>query len=69
MNNLSIILGERLLTIGYVSEETGLSRGTISTIYHRKADSVRLDTLKKICDCLQISLSELIEYTPQAPDK
>ena len=68
MTNLSIILGERLLTIGYVSKKTGLSRGTISTIYHRRADSVRLDTLKKICDCLQIPLSELIEYTPKGGD-
>lgn len=65
MNNLSIVLGERLLTVGDVAKGTGLSRGTVSAVYHRKADSVRLATLKKICDYLQISLSELIEYKPQ----
>jgi len=65
MNNLSIILGQRLITIGDVSKGTGLSRGTISAIYHRKADSVQLDTLKKVCNFLQIPLSELVEYEPQ----
>ncbi|WP_428958642.1 helix-turn-helix domain-containing protein [Levilactobacillus brevis] len=69
MNNLSIILGKRLLTIGDVSKGTGLSRGTISAIYHRNADTAKLSTLKSICDYLQISLSDLIEYTPKEPTK
>lgn len=67
VNNLSKIMGERLLTVGDVAKDTELSRGTISAIYHRKADAVRLDTLKKICDSLQVPLSELIEYTPKKP--
>lgn len=65
MNNLSTILGARLLTIGDVVQGTGLSRGTVSSIYHRRADAVKISTLKKICDYLQISLSELINYKPE----
>lgn len=65
MNNLSIILGKRLLTIGDVVSGTGLSRGTVSDIYHRKADKTKVGTLIKICDYLQIPLSDLIEYTPK----
>ncbi|WP_203641697.1 helix-turn-helix domain-containing protein [Levilactobacillus andaensis] len=66
MNNLSTILGQRLLTIGDVSKGTGLSRGTVSAIYHRNVNTVKIATLKRICDYLQIPLSELIEYTPKA---
>ncbi|WP_461242960.1 helix-turn-helix domain-containing protein [Secundilactobacillus muriivasis] len=65
MNNLSAILGERLLTIGDVVLGTGLSRSTISAVYHRRSDAVKLSTLTKICDYLQIPLSDLIEYTPK----
>lgn len=64
MNNLSKILGERLLTIGDVSGGTGLSRATVSAIYHRKSNNVNLMTLKVIRDYLQVPLSELIEYIP-----
>lgn len=65
MNNLSTIMGSRLLNIGDVVEATGLSRSTVSAIYHRRAENVKLQTLKKICDYLQIPLSELIEYIPK----
>ncbi|WP_125713014.1 helix-turn-helix domain-containing protein [Companilactobacillus kedongensis] len=64
MNNLSIILGKRLLSIGDVAEGTGLNRNTISSIYHRKATNINLKTLVAICDYLQVPLSELIEYVP-----
>lgn len=64
MNNLSIILGERLLTIGDVVKGTGLHRNTISQIYHRKSPRVTLETLKAICDYLQVPLHELIDYDP-----
>lgn len=66
MNNLSTILGSRLLTIGDVVAGTGLHRNTVSKIYHRKADSVRLETFKRICDYLKVPLSELIEYVPES---
>lgn len=68
MNNLSTILGARLITIGDVVEGTGVSRSTISAIYHRRANNVQLETLTKICDYLQISLSELIDYDPTAKE-
>lgn len=66
MNSLSMILGARLLTIGDVVKNTNLSRGTVSAIYHRRADNVQLGTLKQICDYLNVPLSELIEYVPES---
>lgn len=63
-NNLSTILGSKLMTVTDLSQATGISRATLTEIYYRRNNSVRLDTLTKICDCLQISLSDLIEYVP-----
>jgi putative transcriptional regulator len=65
MNNLSIILGTRLITIGEVVEGTGLSRSTVSAVYHRRADNVKLKTLTAICDYLGVPLHELVEYEPK----
>jgi len=64
-NNLSMILGKRLLSISKVYKETGISRSTLTSLYYRRARNVKLDTLRKLCDYLQIPLSELIEYTPK----
>lgn len=63
-NNLSGLLGQRLISISKLHDETGVSRSTLIGLYYKRADSVNTATLKKICDYLQIPLSELIEYTP-----
>lgn len=68
-NNLSMILGSRLISISDVSYNTGLSRTTVTDIYYKRANDLKISTLEKICDFLQISLSELIEYEPQALNK
>ncbi|WP_057804378.1 helix-turn-helix domain-containing protein [Pediococcus stilesii] len=69
MNNLSTILGARLITIGEVSEGTGVHRNTISKIYHRQDENVGMKVYKAICDYLQIPLSDLIEYVPDPKEE
>ncbi|MDT2836003.1 helix-turn-helix transcriptional regulator [Enterococcus durans] len=64
-NNLSKILGERLLKVSDVFKATGISKTTLTDIYYQRAKNIQLDTLMKICDYLQVSLSDLIEYEPQ----
>lgn len=65
-NRLSTILGERLLKISDIHEHTGIARSTLTEIYYQRATNVELETLIKICDYLQVSLSDLIEYAPRA---
>lgn len=64
-NNLSKILGERLLKVSDIHDSTGISRSTLTHFYYQRATNIQLETLTKICDYLQIPLSELIEYQPE----
>lgn len=64
-NNLSMILGSRLLKISDVHKETKISKTTLTDLYYQRKTNIQLDTLIKICDYLQVSLSELIEYIPE----
>lgn len=66
LNNFSKILGAKLLKIEDVNKATGISRTTLTNLYYRRQNNVELNTLKKICDYLQISLSDLIEYIPES---
>jgi len=63
-NNLSSILGERLLKVSNISDGTGISRTTLTELYYRKNKDIKLSTLLRICDYLDVPLSELIEYIP-----
>ncbi|BDQ45337.1 helix-turn-helix domain-containing protein [Enterococcus faecalis] len=64
-NNLSKVLGERLLKVSDVFKATGISKTTLTDIYYQRAKNIQLETLMKICDYLQIPLSKLIEYDPK----
>lgn len=64
-NNLSKILGEKLLKISDIHRETGLSKTTLTSFYYQRSMDIKLSTLFKICDYLEVSLDELIVYNPQ----
>lgn len=64
-NNLSKILGERLLKISDIHEVTNISRSTLTNFYYQRNTNMELNTLFKICDFLNVPLSELIEYRPK----
>lgn len=63
-NNFSKLLGEKLLRVSDVNKATGISRTVLSELYYQRTTNIQLETLTKICDYLEISLSELIEYEP-----
>lgn len=67
-NNLARILGEKLLKVSDVHFATGISRTTLTSLYRREAGNVELETLMKICDFLQVSLSDLVEYQPKGKE-
>lgn len=58
-------MGAMRLTSTTVAKDTKISRTTIRAIYYEEAENVKLSTLKKICDYLNCTLSELIEYVPE----
>ena len=61
---LSNLMGAKKATIQDVANATGLSRTTISNMYHEKISAISFDTITKLCDFFQCSLSDLIEYIP-----
>ncbi len=67
-NNISKIFGERLLSITDVSKATGISRTALTAIYYRKNKGVQFETIEKLCDYLQLPMSELFEYEPPKSD-
>lgn len=64
-NDFSLVLGAKRLKISDVAKATGISRSTLTSIYYQTNENISTKTLTKICDYLQIPLSELIEYEPK----
>lgn len=68
-NHFASILGDRLITITKVYKDTGIARSTLANLYYRKSRNVNFKTLERLCDYLQVPLSELIEYIPNGSKK
>jgi len=65
---LSTIMGTKRLNIQDVFIGTGLSRRTISELYHDKVTRVDYGTLNKLCEFLECELVDIMEYIPDKKD-
>lgn len=58
---LNEILKEKKMTIGKLSELTGISRNAISLLIHGKSQGIKFNTLYKIAEQLNVPIGELFE--------
>lgn len=65
-NHLSRILGDRRWTQARLAEETGIRPTTIGHLYNEFAERVSFEQLDLICEALDCSISDLLEYIPNA---
>ncbi|WP_039833140.1 helix-turn-helix domain-containing protein [Paenibacillus sonchi] len=65
-SNLRVLMAEhRIDDITELMEKSGLSRNSINKLYREtQLETVKLETLFKLCDTFQCKLSDLIEYVP-----
>ena len=59
-SNLSTLMGANRYSIKDVHEKTGLSRGTISSLYNDKATRVDYETIAKLCELFECEVSSLL---------
>ena len=62
--HLGKLLGERKLRASTVAKETGINKNTLSALYNEAVAGIRFETIEKLCEYLNCSVSDLIEYVP-----
>ena len=61
--HLSRLMGEKRLKIADIERDTGLSRTTLSRLYHEKAGRLDFDTLETLCRYFDVGVADLLEIT------
>ena len=59
---LSMLMGKHRYNMGYVHEKTGLSRTTISNLYHDRMERIDYVTLGKLCELFDCPVGDILEY-------
>jgi putative transcriptional regulator len=62
--NLKRLLFDRDMKQIDLHRKTGIRYETVLAYNHGYIKSMKVKDLEKICDCLDCTLSDLIEYTP-----
>lgn len=62
--NLPVLLAERGLKITKLSNDTGISRTTLTSLSNNYSQGIQFDTLNKICNYLKINPGDLFLYVP-----
>ncbi|MGX7180943.1 helix-turn-helix domain-containing protein [Enterococcus italicus] len=61
---LNELLKKREITILQLSEQTGISRSTLNSMVNGVTKGIQFTTLDTLCESLDCSVSDLIEYIP-----
>lgn len=71
VNNFSVLLVKNNFKAKYFSASTGIAESTLSSFVNitDNGKDIKLSTLIKICNYLNCTLSELIEYIPESNSK
>jgi len=57
---LSSLMGEKRYNIQDVCDKTGISRLTVSNLYHDKVRRIDYEVIEKLCDLFNCELSDLL---------
>jgi putative transcriptional regulator len=59
-------MGEQKINATQLAKRAGLSRYAIYELYHERTKGIEFETLAKLCQALDCSVGELLEYVPEA---
>lgn len=58
---LSTLMGKERYSIQDVHIKTGLSRSTVTQLYHDKATRIDFETIEKLCSLFNCNISDLLK--------
>lgn len=63
--NLDVMLAKRKMTLTELSEKVGVTVVNLSILKQSKAKAIRFSTLSAICEALECSPGDVLEYVAE----
>ena len=62
--HLDVMMAKRKMSLGELSDKVGITLANLSILKNNKAKAIRFSTLEAICQALDCSVSDIIEFVP-----
>ncbi len=63
-NKLSEIMGRKRIKMSEIARMTNIGYPTIQRIYHNQIKSIEFEKLDKLCNYLECTPNDILEFTP-----
>ncbi len=63
--NLDVIMAQRKISLGELSQRVGISMANLSILKNNKARAIRFSTLEALCRELECSVGDIVSYVPE----
>jgi putative transcriptional regulator len=64
--NLDVVLAQRKMKLTELSEKVGITMANLSILKQGKAKAIRFSTLASICEVLECSPGEILDYKSES---
>ena len=62
--HLARLLGERKLRAAELTRRTGISKNTVSALWHERSSGIAFETLERLCAELDCEIEDILRYAP-----
>ena len=62
--HLDVMMAKRKMSLNELSEKVGITLANLSILKNNKAKAIRFSTLEAICQALECSIADIMEYVP-----
>ncbi len=62
--HLDIMMAKRKMSLNELSDKVGITLANLSILKNNKAKAIRFSTLEAICQALDCSVADIIEFVP-----
>lgn len=62
--NLDVMMAKRKMSLNELSDRVGITVANLSILKNNKAKAVRFSTLDAICQALDCTVGDILEYVP-----
>ena len=62
--NLDVMMAKRKMSLNEPSDKVGITLANLSILKNNKAKAIRFSTLDAICQALDCTVADIVEYVP-----
>ena len=62
--HLDVMMAKRKMSLNELSDKVGITLANLSILKNNKAKAIRFSTLEAICQALECSFADIMEYIP-----